>query len=75
MAEDEEAIYNFCTELQRNRSVSDATYARMVSKFGEQGVIDTIGISGWYTLVAMVLNTSRTPLPSGVTPPLQAFPR
>jgi len=74
MAEDEEAIYNFCTELQRNHSVSDATYARMVSKFGEQGVIDTIGIAGWYTLVAMVLNTSRTPLPSGVTPGLPAFP-
>ena len=74
MAEDEEAIYNFCTELQQNHSVSDATYARMVSTFGEQGVIDTIGIAGWYTLVAMVLNTSRTPLPTGATPALTAFP-
>jgi 4-carboxymuconolactone decarboxylase len=74
MAEDEEAIYNFCTELQRNHSVSDATYARMVSKFGEQGVIDTIGLSGWYTLVAMTLNTARTQLPSGASPGLTAFP-
>lgn len=74
MAEDEEILYNFCTELHGNHSVSDATYARMVGKFGEQGVIDTIGLSGWYTLVAMVLNTSRTPLPSGATPALTAFP-
>jgi 4-carboxymuconolactone decarboxylase len=74
MAEDEEILYNFCTELHQNRSVSDATYARMVGKFGEQGVIDTIGLSGWYTLVAMVLNTSRTPLPAGAAPALSAFP-
>src|SRR3989442_6850562 len=58
MAEDEEAIYNFCTELQRNHSVSDATYARLVSKFVEQSVIDTIGMSGWDTLAAMTRHTT-----------------
>lgn len=75
MAEDETALYDFCIELHRNRSVSDATYARAVSKFGEQGVVDAIGLSGWYTLVAMALNTSRTPLPPGTTPALAPFPR
>ena len=30
MAADEELIYDFCTELLRNHSVSDATYARAV---------------------------------------------
>src|SRR5229473_1177841 len=30
MAEDEEVLYNLCTELQRNQSVSDATYQRAV---------------------------------------------
>jgi 4-carboxymuconolactone decarboxylase len=55
--------------------VSDATYARALAKFGEQGIVDAIGLSGWYTLVAMVLNTARTPLPSGVAPPLASFPR
>jgi 4-carboxymuconolactone decarboxylase len=75
MAEDEAILYDFCMELHRNRSVSDATYARAVAKFGEQGVVDTIGLSGWYTLVAMILNTARTPLPAGVAPPLMPFPR
>ena len=75
MADDEEVIYSFCMELQRNQSVSDETYARMVSKFGEQGVIDAVGILGYYTLLAMALNTSRTPLPSGATPALAPFPR
>jgi len=75
MAEDEAALYDFCIELQRNRSVSDATYARALAKFGEQGVVDAIGLSGWYTLVAMVLNTARTPLPADAAPALPTFPR
>lgn len=75
MADDEAVLYDFCIELHRNRSVSDATYARALARFGEQGVVDTIGLSGWYTLVAMMLNTARTPLPEGVTPPLVPFPR
>jgi 4-carboxymuconolactone decarboxylase len=75
MADDEAALYDFCTELHRNRSVSDATYARALAKFGEQGVVDAIGLSGWYTLVAMVLNTARTPLPADAAPALAPFPR
>jgi 4-carboxymuconolactone decarboxylase len=75
MAEDEEAAYDFCIELHLNHTVSDATYARALSKFGEQGIVDMIGLNGWYTLVAMVLNTARTPLPAGATPALVPFPR
>ncbi len=75
MADDESALYDFCIELHRNRSVSDATYARALAKFGEQGIVDAIGLSGWYTLVAMVLNTARTPLPAGAAPALTPFPR
>jgi len=75
MAEDEEILYNFCMELHRNQSVSDATYARAVSKFGEQGVIDTVSLTGYYVMISMILNTARTPLPEGVTPALAPFPR
>ena len=75
MADDEEAVYDFCIELHNNHSVSDTTYARALSKFGERGIIDMIGLSGWYTLVSMVLNTARTPLPAGATPALAPLPR
>jgi 4-carboxymuconolactone decarboxylase len=75
MAVDEDVLYTFCDELHRNQSISDATYARAVSVFGEQGVIDIVGISGYYTLLAMVLNTARTPVPAGHTPALAPFPR
>ena len=75
MAEDEEVLYDFATELLQNRSVSDATYARATEKFGEKAVLDTIGLMGHYSLIAMVLNTARTPVPSGGPTRLEAFPR
>ncbi|MCU1381612.1 MAG: carboxymuconolactone decarboxylase family protein [Acidobacteria bacterium] len=75
MAEDEEAIYTLWDEVQRNQSVSDPTYARAVTKIGEQGVIDVLGITGYYTMLAMVMNTARTPLPDGIAPPLAPLPR
>jgi 4-carboxymuconolactone decarboxylase len=74
MAADEEAAYDFSIELHRNHSVSDATYARALSIFGEQGIIDIIGVNGHYTLISMVLNTARTPPPKGATTLLAPFP-
>ena len=47
----------------------------MVSEFEEIGVIDTIGIMGYYSMLAMVMNTARTPLREGQTPGLKPFPR
>jgi 4-carboxymuconolactone decarboxylase len=74
MAEDETSLYDLIQELLRNRTVSDATYARAVSKFGEQGVVDAVSISGYYTMIGMLLNTARTPLAAGIPVPLPAFP-
>jgi 4-carboxymuconolactone decarboxylase len=68
MTDDESALYDFCLELQRDHKVSDATYARVLAKFGERGVVDTVGIVGYYTLLAMTLNTFQTPAPPGSSP-------
>jgi 4-carboxymuconolactone decarboxylase len=75
MAADEAAIYDFIDELSRNRSVSDPTYARAKEHFGERGVIDMIGIHGYYSLLAMILNVSRAPLPEGTKTDLEPFPQ
>ena len=75
MAEDEDAVYTLWDEVQRTQNVTDATYARAIGKVGEQGVIDVLGITGYYTMLAMVMNTTRTPLPDGVKPPLVPLPR
>ncbi|MBI4192567.1 MAG: carboxymuconolactone decarboxylase family protein [Betaproteobacteria bacterium] len=65
MADDEEIVHDFMTELIANKSVSDATYARTVAKFGEQGVINLLGVAGYYTMLAMIMNVVRTPVPDG----------
>jgi 4-carboxymuconolactone decarboxylase len=62
MADDEAAVYELCIELHRLHRVSDATWSRAVALFGEQGTLDLIGINGYYTMLAMVMNAARTPL-------------
>ncbi len=74
MAEDEAILYDLITELQRNHGVSDATYARALAKFGEAGIVEATSLSGYYAMLAMVMNTARTALPAGSKPPLAAFP-
>ena len=71
MSAEEAAVHDFCKELHERKQVSDANYARVVERFGERGAVDLIGIIGYYTLVSMVLNVERHPLPDGVPPPLQ----
>lgn len=74
MSADEEMTHDFCTELLRNHSVSDPTYARVVKRFGEQGAIEMVGVVAYYTFQSMVLNTARTPVPPGA-PALKPFPK
>jgi 4-carboxymuconolactone decarboxylase len=75
MAEDEEIIYDFCVELQHNKSVSDPTYARALAKFGEPGVVEAANIEGYYVYLSMIMNTARSPLPAGAKPALTPFPK
>jgi 4-carboxymuconolactone decarboxylase len=75
MAEDEEIVYDLLTEVLNNKGASDATYARAVAKFGEQGLIDLIGVAGYYALLAMVMNVARTAVPEGPPLPLAALPQ
>lgn len=74
MGADEAAAYDFSMELHRNKSVSDATYARALEQFGERGIIDLTGINGYYSLLAMMMNVARTPSDSPDVKPLAPFP-
>ena len=70
LAADEQAVYDFCVELQRDRRVTDATYAAALRQFGEQGVTDLMGLNGYYTLLAMVLNVTQQGAPPSTAAPL-----
>jgi 4-carboxymuconolactone decarboxylase len=59
------AVWDLLDELYRTRRVSDATYARAVAELGEVGVVEVVATAGYYTTLATVMNTARTPAPGG----------
>ncbi len=71
MQKDEEAVYNFSSELLNTKQVSDATFNAAKNAFGERGVVDLIGVIGWYNTVSMLLNTDRYPVADGTQPELK----
>ena|SRR5256885_1402896 len=69
----ETVVYNFGTELLNTKQVGDPVFKAAVDKFGERGVVDLIGVMGYYQLVSMLLNVDRYPLSAGEKPELQAL--
>jgi len=65
MLVDETVVHDFCVQLHEQKAVSDAVYADALALFGEQGVVDLVGICGYYALLAMVMNVARTPVVDG----------
>ena len=73
MPDDEAAVHDFCVELHIDHGVSDACWAAAIERFGERGVVDLLGINGYYTFLSMLMNGARTPAPPSTTaklPPL-----
>ena len=67
--EDEEIIYNFCTEMFETNRIGDATFARAEKAFGLPTVTDLVAVIGYYSLVSMTLNAFQIPLPPGEKSP------
>ena len=62
MKEDETILYNYATEMYRDKAISDATFAAAVKAFGEKGLIDLVATMGYYDTVAMTLITASPPV-------------
>ena len=70
MSDDEKAVYTFCREVHATGRAGDAAFAAIEKRFGLDGALELIALNGYYTLMAMVLNTAGLPLPGNVAPPL-----
>ena len=66
---DEAAVYDFATELYAKTRVGDATYAAALAHAGEQGMVELVGVLGYYALVSMTLNVFGIEVPKGTAPP------
>jgi len=71
MTPDMEVAYNFIDELLTTHQVTDATFQAAKDRYGDKGVVDIMGLSGWYSLVSMALNLDRYPLAPGAQPELK----
>jgi 4-carboxymuconolactone decarboxylase len=71
MKDDEAIVWEFTTQLRRDHAVDDAIYARALEKFGERGIIDLVGVNGYYDAVSMILNVARVKPPADAQLPFQ----
>lgn len=71
-AADERAVYAFASELLRDRRVSDQTYRTAAECLGRVGVVDLVGVLGYYGLISMTINAFEVPLPEGAPDPFRA---
>src|SRR5882757_6793440 len=67
-AKDERAIFDFVQELHKRRRVSDRNYKRVQAVLGDRGIVELVGILGYYTGVSMILNVFNVPLPDDTEP-------
>ena len=70
MKDDEAALYDLAIALYRDKKVSDPVYKAALDKFGERGIMDIIGIIGYYDMVSMTLITMQAGAPNDSVPPL-----
>ena len=61
--DDEQVVYDFSVELQKNRAVSDATYNQAVKLLGQESVVDLVGVLGYYALISMTINAFEIDAP------------
>ena len=69
LPEEEAIVHDFTIELLRDQRVSDPVYASAVARFGEHGVIDMVGVAGYYSFLSMIMNTAQTAVPADSSTP------
>ena len=68
---DEALVYDFCRDAHATGRVGDKAFEGVRARFGLDGAVELLVVSGYYTMMAMVLNTAGLPLPSDAKPPLK----
>jgi 4-carboxymuconolactone decarboxylase len=67
--EEDTAFHRFCHELLEEHFVREDTFRAAEKHFGAQGLVDTVGSLGNFSMLAMCLNAFQVDLQAGRTPP------
>jgi 4-carboxymuconolactone decarboxylase len=70
--DDERLVYDIVVELDATRTLSETSYARALSVFGTETLVELVTATGFYAMVAMTLNAFDAPVPGGERPLGQA---
>ena len=68
---EESLVHAFCLQAHTTGHVDDATFAAARDLFGLDGTLELLALNGYYSMMAMVLNSAGLPLPDGAAPPLK----
>ena len=71
MSADESLVYKACAQAHQSGRLDDEIFAALRERFGPDGVLDLLVLNGYYSAMAMVLNTAGMPLPDNAMPPLK----
>lgn len=69
---DEEAVYDFFTELYEDKKVSDKTYKGLIAEISQEAAIELTGVAGFYSIVAMLIVGFEVDVREGQSPQLPA---
>ena len=61
--EQEGAVWDLLDVLLHEHEVPDAVYERAEDLLGPEGLVEVVATAGYYTTLAMVMNTARTAAP------------
>lgn len=61
----QKAVFDVAVELHRDRKLTDATHDAALAALGRQGLVDLVGICGYYTLISMTINAFEVPVDEG----------
>ena len=64
-------VHEFSKSLLESQRVSDDLFERAIAALGQDGVVDLVGILGYYSLISMTINVFDVPLPAGAAPDLE----
>jgi 4-carboxymuconolactone decarboxylase len=69
---DEAAVYAFAQELLTTKRVSRETYEQATDTLGQRGLVDLVGILGYYGLISMTITAFEIAVPAGASEPFES---
>ena len=70
MPADEALVYKASRQAHQTGRLDDETFTAARERFGLDGTLELLALNGYYSMMAMVLNTAGMPLPDNAAPPL-----